>query len=154
MSSHSDPLPTASDTSTLKKPKYILITNGESYVGYALAIYIVDQLEKREGKLKKKQWRVRVLCENKENLAHLEERGIDVCVSIEPNHIYHLLIISLYSKQVDYESHRMIRDCMRDKIKTMILTPFSKRQSIISQGRNLLDCASNENVKRVIMVSR
>lgn len=80
MSTHPDSLSTASVDLALKKPKYILITNGESYVGYTLAIYIADQLGKREGKIKKKHWRIRVLCENKQNLIHLEERGIDVCV--------------------------------------------------------------------------
>jgi hypothetical protein len=101
MSSHSDPLPTSSD-SMVKKPKYILITNAESYVGYTLALYIADQLDKCKGKLKNKHWRVRVLCENKQNLIHLEERGIDVCVSIMkyPFHTLNLFHLYIYSKLI------------------------------------------------------
>lgn len=62
------------------KTKYILITNGDSYVGHALAIFISDQLIRREGQLKKKNWRVRVLCEDKKKLKYLEKKGIEVKV--------------------------------------------------------------------------
>lgn len=62
-----------------KKTKYILLTNGDSYVGRTLAIYIADQLMKREGQLKK-YWRLRVLCEDKNTIKDLEKRGIEVVV--------------------------------------------------------------------------
>lgn len=62
------------------KPKYILITNGNSFVGYTAAIYIAEQLEKY--KPHKKHWKVKVLCENKSQLKDLEKRGIEVHVRI------------------------------------------------------------------------
>lgn len=62
-----------------KKTKYILLTNGDSYAGRTLAIYIADQLMKREGQLKK-HWRLRVLCEDKSTIKDLEKRGIEVMV--------------------------------------------------------------------------
>lgn len=70
---------TSSD-STSKKTKYILLTNGDSYVGHILAVYISDQLMKREGQMKKKHWRLRVLCENKSMMKELEKKGIEVKV--------------------------------------------------------------------------
>lgn len=65
-------------TDVSKKKKYILITNGESYLGRILAMFITDELTRREGQLKKKHWCVRVLCEDKQNLKDLEKRGIEV----------------------------------------------------------------------------
>lgn len=62
-----------------KKPKYILITNGQSYVGYTSAIHIADQLDKYRDD--KKHWKVKLLCEDKRNLSDLEKRGIEVHVS-------------------------------------------------------------------------
>lgn len=78
-------LPVASssqdDTSAISKTvKYILITHGESYNGYTLAMHLAEELTKREGQLKKKHWKVRVLCQSKTNLQELERRGVEVKV--------------------------------------------------------------------------
>lgn len=70
----------AGDPSVAKKKKYILITNGESYLGQTLATFIANELTRREGQLGKKHWRVRVLCEDKEKSKDLEKRGIEVKV--------------------------------------------------------------------------
>lgn len=80
MSSGSKSDSTASSGSTSKKIKYVLITNGDSYVGRTLAMYISDQLMKKEGLLSKTHWRVRVLCEDKSTMKDLEKRGIEVRV--------------------------------------------------------------------------
>ncbi|KAI7898239.1 uncharacterized protein BX663DRAFT_490236 [Cokeromyces recurvatus] len=118
-----------------KKHKYILITNGESYVGRTMAIHIADELEHREGKLKKSHWRVRVLCENKHKMDYLEKRGIDV-------------------KEVDYESEHMLREQMKDHIKIMIFNPFCTKDGRMAMyGKNLIDAAMHEKVKRAIMIS-
>lgn len=77
MSSNWIPIFEEQETS-VKKPKYILITNGQSYVGYTAAIHIADQLEKY--KPQKKHWKVKVLCEDKSKLKDLEKRGIEVHV--------------------------------------------------------------------------
>lgn len=77
---------TLSDTAS--KTKYILITNGESYVGHSLAIFIADQLTRKEGQLTKKNWCVRVLCEDKNKLKDLEKKGIEVKVNNSPKSIF------------------------------------------------------------------
>ncbi|KAI9472049.1 MAG: hypothetical protein EXX96DRAFT_345094 [Benjaminiella poitrasii] len=118
-----------------KKNKYILITNGDSYIGRNMAIHIADELAKHEGQMKKSHWRVRLLCENKHKLEYLEKRGIDV-------------------KQVDYESPHMLREQMQDHIKTMIFNPFAKNDGrMVVCAKNLIDAAVHEKVKRVIMLS-
>lgn len=75
--SHSDLTP---DTTLSKKLKYIVITHGDSYLGQTLAMHIADQLDKGQGQLKKKHRAVRVLCQDKAKLKHLERRGIQVKV--------------------------------------------------------------------------
>lgn len=76
--STSDPSPA---TIVSKKLKYILITHGNSYVGQTLAMHIADQLDKARGQLKTKHRVVRVLCQDKRKLKHLERRGIEVKVN-------------------------------------------------------------------------
>ncbi|KAG2200279.1 hypothetical protein INT47_000272 [Mucor saturninus] len=119
---------------TISKPKYILITNGESYVGHSLAIFIADQLVRKEGQLKK-NWRVRVLCEDKKKLQDLEKKGIEV-------------------KEVDYEGQAVLRDQMKGQIKTMICNPFSQNDDrLIHRGKNLIDAAIHNKIKRIMMIS-
>lgn len=71
---------TTSDTTISKKLKYIVITHGDSYLGQTLAMHIADQLDKGRGQLKTKHRVVRVLCQDKTKLKHLERRGIEVKV--------------------------------------------------------------------------
>lgn len=79
--SSSSSISAASDESnSSKKPKYILITNGDSYVGHTIAMCIAEELSRKEGQLKKRHWRVRVLRHNKKNCEDLEKRGIEVKV--------------------------------------------------------------------------
>ncbi|KAI8080956.1 hypothetical protein BDF21DRAFT_338792 [Thamnidium elegans] len=98
---------------TSKKTKYILLTNGDSYAGRTLAIYIADQLMKREGQLKK-HWRLR---------------------------------------EVDYESQSMLREQMKINIKALIFNPFTSTGRLIHRGKNLIDAAIHEKVKRILMLS-
>ncbi|KAI8971961.1 hypothetical protein BDF20DRAFT_948594 [Mycotypha africana] len=125
---HSDPQIESKDK------KYILITCGDSYVGQTAAMYITDQLDRREGQLKKKHYRVKVLCANKHHLSHLEKRGIEV-------------------KEVQYDSIHMLRNEMKHHIKTMIFIPPVTSDRVMEYGKNIIDCAVTEKVKRVIMVS-
>ena len=61
-----------------KKPKYILITHGDSYLGHALAIYLTEQIYKHDTK---KHWFVRVICKEKSQYKEeYEKRKIDVKV--------------------------------------------------------------------------
>lgn len=69
---------TTIDTSISKKLKYIVITHGDSYLGQTLAMHLADQLDKVQGQLKRKHRAVRVLCQDKAKLKHLERRGIEV----------------------------------------------------------------------------
>ncbi|KAG2231345.1 hypothetical protein INT48_006557 [Thamnidium elegans] len=117
---------------TSKKTKYILLTNGDSYAGRTLAIYIADQLMKREGQLKK-HWRLRVLCEDRSVMKDLEKRGIEV-------------------REVDYESQSMLREQMKINIKALIFNPFTSTGRLIHRGKNLIDAAIHEKVKRILMM--
>ncbi|GAA5796878.1 hypothetical protein HPULCUR_002256 [Helicostylum pulchrum] len=117
---------------TSNKTKYILLTNGDTYAGRTLAIYIADQLMKREGQLKK-HWRLRVLCEDKNTMKDLDKRGIEV-------------------KEVDYESQSMLRDQMKINIKALIFNPFSSTDRLIQRSKNLIDAAIHEKVTRILMM--
>lgn len=131
----SSPATMMDNQSLSKKLKYILICYGEAYIGYHLAMYINEELARREGQLKKKHWRVRVLCEDKKNMKDLEKRGVEV-------------------REVDYLSQSMIREQMKDKIKTMIFNPFPKRdEHLIKQGKNILESACHMKIKRIMMLS-
>ncbi|KAL7312040.1 hypothetical protein PS15m_007844 [Mucor circinelloides] len=126
---------TTSDTTISKKLKYIVITHGDSYLGQTLAMHIADQLDKGRGQLKTKHRVVRVLCQDKTKLKHLERRGIEV-------------------KQVDYESQHTITEQIKIHIKTMIFNPFAAIMGrMVECGMNVLDAAIRQDVKRVIMVS-
>lgn len=61
-----------------KKPKYIIITHGDSYLGHALAIYLTEQIYKHDTK---NHWFVRVICKEKTQYKEeYEKRKIDVKV--------------------------------------------------------------------------
>lgn len=47
----------------------------------------------------------------------------------------------------------MLREQMRDNIKTVIFNPFTKSSRLISHGNNLIDAAAHEKVKRIMMIS-
>ncbi|KAL9549466.1 hypothetical protein MBANPS3_005194 [Mucor bainieri] len=118
-----------------KKLKYVLITHGDSYLGQTLAMHIADQLDKGQGQLKKKHRAVRVLCQDKAKLKHLERRGIEV-------------------KQVDYESQHTITEQLKVHIKTMIYNPFAATMGrMVECGVHVLDAAIRQDVKRIVMVS-
>ncbi|GAN04252.1 hypothetical protein MAM1_0058d03712 [Mucor ambiguus] len=124
-----------SHTTLSKKLKYIVITHGDSYLGQTLAMHIADQLDKGQGQLKKKYRAVRILCQDKAKLKHLENRGIEV-------------------KQVDYESQHTIAEQLKVHIKTMIYNPFAATMGrMVECGVNVLDAAIRQDVKRVVMVS-
>ncbi|KAI8640443.1 hypothetical protein BD408DRAFT_434198 [Parasitella parasitica] len=123
----------ASDITITKKTKYILITHGDSYLGQAMAMHIADQLDKGGGQLKTKHRVVRVLCQDKTKLRHLEKRGIE---------------------EVDYESQHTIHEQVKVHIKTMIFNPFAATMGrMVERGKNVLDVAIREDVKRIVMIS-
>lgn len=59
------------------KQHYVLVTNGDSYVGHSLAYHLAQELYNRPGQLKK-HWRVRVICSRRENCQDLEKIGAEV----------------------------------------------------------------------------
>ena len=145
------------EENTSKKVKYILVTHGDSYVGYTLAMFISEALTKREGQLKKKHWQVRVLCDdkNKENMVNLENRGVNVKVCTQQ-------ILSgknsrAYTscmQEVDYGSQQMISEQLKDHIKTVIFNPLPKHEGhFADQGKDLLDSVFHMKIKHVLMVS-
>ncbi|KAG2205061.1 hypothetical protein INT46_000034 [Mucor plumbeus] len=124
-----------SATTVSKKLEYIFITHGDSYVGQALAMHIADQLDKNKGQLKTRHRAVLVLCQDKTKLKHLKKRGIKV-------------------KEVDYESQHTIMEQIKVRIKTMIYNPFAVIPGrMIEYGKNVLEAAIRENVKRIVMIS-
>lgn len=56
---------------------YVLVSNGEDYVGHALAHHLVNELSRRPGRMKRKHWRVRVLCRDLQSCEDLLRMGAD-----------------------------------------------------------------------------
>ncbi|KAL0078955.1 hypothetical protein F4703DRAFT_1945374 [Phycomyces blakesleeanus] len=111
---------------------YILITNGESYTGHALTWYLANQLERQPGRLHKKNWKVRVLCESLKNMKKLEGMGIDI-------------------KEVDYSSQFALRDHMKN-VKCALFVP-NMSDHCVQYGINVLDAAAEEKLKCIQMIS-
>ncbi|CEG84421.1 hypothetical protein RMATCC62417_18225 [Rhizopus microsporus] len=115
-----------------KKPKYILITHGDSYLGHALAIYLTEQIYKHDTK---RHWFVRVICKEKTQYKEeYEKRNIDV-------------------KEVDYESQPMIREAIKGHVKAMVFNPFTHNDRLIMKGLNVLEAAREEMIPFTIMIS-
>lgn len=47
----------------------------------------------------------------------------------------------------------MLREQMKDHIKTIICNPFSQKNRLIHRGKNLIDAAVHEKVERIMMIS-
>ncbi|KAI7859396.1 hypothetical protein BDC45DRAFT_564209 [Circinella umbellata] len=115
------------------KEKFILISNCESYVGYALAYHLATELRLRPGKMKKK-WRVRALCENIQGKEALVQAGVDV-------------------QQVQYQDQMILRSQMKG-VRSIIITCMGlSSETQVPYTMNVMSAASTEKVKRVQMIS-
>ncbi|KAF7722418.1 hypothetical protein EC973_003157 [Apophysomyces ossiformis] len=105
--------------------KFILVSNGDSYVGYVLARHLVEELNRCRISIKK-HWRIRVLCVNRRKLKGLERMGADI-------------------QQVDYDSEAIIRKQLHH-VKYLVFVP-NMGDHRVSQGINILDCAAHHKVR-------
>lgn len=81
---------TSEPNASTKKIKYILVTHGDSYLGYILAIHLAEEIFKHDGK---EHWFVRVLCkEGTPFRREFEKRGIDVKVELTIKHMSFVIL--------------------------------------------------------------
>ncbi|KAI9249047.1 hypothetical protein BY458DRAFT_525915 [Sporodiniella umbellata] len=115
-----------------KKPSYILITHGDSYLGRVMAIYLSEKLLVHK---KQPSQTLRVLCKEGSPVKKMFKKlGIEV-------------------KTVDYESRKMIEEAMEGQIKTMIFNPVSDGYRLINEARLLVEIANESQVNRIVMLS-
>ena len=130
-------------------PKYVLINSGESYLGYAIARHMAREAMQHPGKMKK-NWRVRVLCQNLQGLEGLIEAGVDLQVRTRFISATNFSNDSI-KQQVNYQDEEQLRRQMRH-VRSVIVIPVMG-ENRLPYTLNVINAASIEDVKRVHMVS-
>lgn len=47
----------------------------------------------------------------------------------------------------------MLREQMKDRIKSVIFNPFTSNERLIQRGKRLIDAAVHQRIKRILMIS-
>ncbi|KAI9288166.1 hypothetical protein BC943DRAFT_350305 [Umbelopsis sp. AD052] len=107
----------------------IIVTGGETFIGYNIALRLCDEIDRRRSS---KNYKVRVLCSNKDGLDKLEKRGAELHV-------------------VRYEDQENLRQHLRH-VSLVVLT-LNDREQRARDARNIIECAQQERCQSIQLIS-
>jgi uncharacterized protein YbjT (DUF2867 family) len=107
----------------------IVVTGGETFTGYNLALRFLEEQERRRSS---RNYKVRVLCSNKEGLEKLQKKGAEIHV-------------------VRYEDQENLRQCLR-QVSLVVLT-LNSREQRLQDARNVIEVSQQERVQSIQLIS-
>jgi uncharacterized protein YbjT (DUF2867 family) len=110
---------------TEQTQRIIVVTGGETYVGYNLALRFLEEIEQKRSS---KNFKVRVLTTQKEGLDKLQRRGAEVHV-------------------VRYEEPENIRQHLR-QVELVVLT-LNNREQRCQDACNVIEAANQERAQAI-----
>lgn len=111
-----------------------VITNGDSFMGYALCYRFLQAMQNKDQDWQFANYKMRVLCRHRSGygLSKLEEMGAEIC-------------------EVNYEDENKLREIFKD-VKYMTFVP-EHSSNRVKEAKNLLHAACHQGVEHVGMLS-
>jgi uncharacterized protein YbjT (DUF2867 family) len=106
----------------------IVVTGGETYIGYNMALRFCEELERKRSR----NLKLRVLCSSKDGMDKLQQRGAEVHV-------------------VRYEDQGSLRQHLR-QVSLVVLT-LNDRDQRAQDARNVIEAANQERAQAIQLIS-